>query len=125
MGLASLTMYNGGDAEQAVPKELISSTMYCSCMGLVLSYFALLIQIPRVYARTFLTSETCCDHTCAVFELAKAEVPVSEGGVGNDHYTDVFFINEKIWRKEIGDDVKAWLGEKLSDWIDDAPPWFR
>ncbi len=124
IGLGSLALYSGDDDKQAVDAELISSIIVYSCAGVAISYFSLLRQIPRNYARTFYSVDTCCDHTCALFELAKGEKPVSEGGISIDHCTDIFLVNEKIWRKAIGDDVKAWLQQKLPTWVDESPSWF-
>ena len=85
-----------------------------SCGGLALSFLVFLLSIERGYAHSF-------------FDTRRASTFIKDSFLSNpsdEQRMAIFSLNECIWREEVGESVKSWLGEAIPSWIEEQPAWF-
>ena len=101
-----------GDASDLSMDFLWSVTL---CLGgvWIITFSTLLALMEPKYRRTFISTQTSWQLTQAFFLDGKTDVTRSE----------IFVKNIKHWKKDIGEDVKAWVGENWETWMDERPEW--
>ena len=106
IGLISTVMY--GD-------QTIKIFMGSPFFALLMAFTIFLITIKRDYVYTFFDTRTCSQYLADQYLNDDRD----------EHKIKLFTYSDLKWRKEIGDDVKTWLADKLPVWLEEQPIWFK
>jgi hypothetical protein len=114
-----------GDAQEEVAEEkainwemgTITWIMIASCIGLTLSYLALLLSIKREYVWTFFSAQSSNEAICELFTAAEAEDDAGK--------FQIFGQNRHKWHTKLGEEVENWLAARLPFWLEEQPEWFN
>ena len=101
-------------AEGKLGKVTVLVLMGIACAGILVSYATLLLSMKKEYRYTFFSMKTGRKQTQEIF-------------TANDDHERKFKIlskNTKLWKKEIGEEVKSWIGKNLPIWMEEQPEWF-
>ena len=79
----------------------------------IITFATLLAIMEPKYRRTFVSTQTGWQFTQSCFKDGKTEGEKAK----------VFNENVRLWKKDIGEDVKAWAHENWETWIEDKPEW--
>ena len=97
--------------------ELSVSSLWSVTLGLagvwMISFATLLAMMEPKYRTTFFSTQTGWQSTQSHFKDGKADAVKA----------DIFNNNVKQWKKDIGEDVKAWVGERWDTWMEERPEW--
>lgn len=86
-----------------------------ACSAALLAAYALfLFSIKRRYVKTFFSTKTG-------FKFDQEDFTNFED---DEHKMGIFDYGEHQWRKDIGEEVRVWLNERLEGWLDTDPSWF-
>ncbi|GMH88715.1 hypothetical protein TrVE_jg994 [Triparma verrucosa] len=113
IGLWVALTYNSEGVEGALEKKTVLVVLCGSCAFLLLSYAYLLGSLNRDYINTFFSTKTSSKYLQETFTL----------NVEDELKFFIFRYNEQKWKKEIGEQVKVWLNEKLVEWAEEPPEW--
>ena len=95
-------------------KDTIMWIVKSSCIGLVLSYTGLLFAMKREYVWTFFSTDTSNEASCELFTKSQSD----------DLKFHILGINRHKWYAKCGEDVRAWLADRLPVWMEEQPEWF-
>ena len=109
IGLWVALTYNSEGIEGALEKKTVLVVLCGSCAFLLLSYAYLLGSLNRDYINTFFSTKTSSKAVQETFTL----------NVEDELKCFIFRYNEQKWKKEIGEQVKVWLNEKLVEWAEE------
>ena len=112
IGLASATTMD--EIQGPFEKATLMKIMIGVCIGLLVSFAVLLCSIDQNYLDTFISTKTGSVYIQENFTKKEED----------EKKFTLFENNEHKWKPVIGDDVKAWVGEHLQQWIDEKPVWF-
>jgi len=104
----------GVDEGGALAKSTVVTLMFVAFAGIVLSFTVLMTTIDKKYRKTFYSTKTSNKHIQEFFTKNKKE----------ELRLRVLVNNRHKWEKTIGNDVRAWLKERLPVWLDEEPEWF-
>ncbi|GMH98498.1 hypothetical protein TrVE_jg10000 [Triparma verrucosa] len=114
-GLLGASLYDSDELANSVieTNTVLKGTLWGSA-GIVASMVLLLYSSETQYLETFWTLQTGKEYIREYFTLNT-----------EDRLKIVMLSkNENMWRAVLGEEVKAWLKERLPVWIDEGPEWF-
>ena len=79
----------------------------------VTTFATLLAMMEPKYRTTFISTQTGWQSTQSHFKDGKADAVKA----------DIFNNNVKQWKKDIGEDVKAWVRDNWETWMEERPEW--
>eukprot|EP00520_Triparma_pacifica_P018212 CAMPEP_0118632278 /NCGR_PEP_ID=MMETSP0785-20121206/358_1 /TAXON_ID=91992 /ORGANISM="Bolidomonas pacifica, Strain CCMP 1866" /LENGTH=564 /DNA_ID=CAMNT_0006523035 /DNA_START=84 /DNA_END=1777 /DNA_ORIENTATION=+ len=114
-GLNVTGVDNEEKSEVGLEESTVLFLMLSGCLGMVISYSTLLSTMERKYLPTFLSWQTSCEMYQDLF---------------TEHDEDalrfwIFDANAHKWEYKIGEEVRAWLNERLPVWLEEEPEWFN
>ena len=101
--------------EDTLTKETVMKTMTTCCVGMIVSFVALLCSMKKAYIHTLLSTKTENKHLHDNFT----------NNEGDEAMFNIFTVNKHKWRKVIGSEVKAWLYTNIPIWLEEQPAWFN
>ena len=117
VGMIAATFYEEEYGKDAVDKTTLILIMSGSCLGIFLSFAALLFLVKKGYVHTFYDKQTATQY---ILDSYLREVSEER----EMFKINIFSWQEAKWRAIIGDEVKAWLECRLPVWLNEQPVWF-
>ena len=97
-----------------VPHSIVVRLMLTTCGCLLVSFVVFLLSIEDHYVKSFFDKGTSSSYLQLKYMNAETD----------DSKHSIFTTNEHKWREAMGEDVRAWLEERLPVWIESQPAWF-
>jgi hypothetical protein len=104
-----------GGEERGLEESTVVTSMIIACVGMVVSYVALLTSVKKEYLHTFLSTTTGSESQQEFFTNNEED----------EERFEIFGSNRHKWDYKIGSDVKAWVNERLPVWLEEEPEWFN
>ena len=79
----------------------------------MISFATLLAMIEPKYRTTFISTQTGWQWSQSFFRDGKTD----------ETRAQIFEKNIKHWKKDIGEEVGVWVGERWDTWIEERPEW--
>jgi hypothetical protein len=101
--------------EGTLTKETVMKSMTACCIGMVISFVALLCSMNKAYVHAFLSKETGNKSIQRKFTDSE----------DNETKFIILESNKHKWQEAIGDFVKIWLNANIQTWLEEQPEWFK
>jgi hypothetical protein len=106
---------NEAGEERGLEESTAITSMIIACVGMAVSYAALLTSVKREYLHTFMSTKTCNEMSQDLFTKNERD----------EERFEIFSCNRHKWEYKIGLDVKTWVNERLPVWLEEEPEWFN
>ncbi|GMH72353.1 hypothetical protein TrST_g13245 [Triparma strigata] len=127
VGMSVALVYRQEDTEitgedDGIEERFVVYFMAGCCTGLTLSYATFLKRINQKFVRTFFDTRTGDEYLASEFRRSLKEDNDTDTGDSFKH--NIFAYNERKWKYIIEDEVKCWLNENVTSWLDSKADFF-
>jgi len=108
----ALLFYEEGDT---ISKDAITMILICSFSSWLLLNIVFFCTIDLTYSGTFFGKKTAPQYTCEYFQTSTEDF----------QRWDAVFENRISYTKAIHEEVKQWIANSITQWMNEKPAWFK